>query len=179
MTNRQKLILNNIPFAQIIAGRMYKSVGNILEYEEILSCATIGLIDAIDKYKDNYGAKFNTYAFFRMKGVIIDELRKIDHLSRNMRQKIKDNLIEDITLVDYDKVKNILPKNYLEINEDKIDIELAIKKLSKIEQIIIYYHYYYDLSDGAISTKLNKKYSTIRRIRIQAIQKLKIYLGGE
>ena len=110
MTNRQKLILENIPLAQIIAGRMYKELGNKLEYDEILSCATIGLMDALDKYNANCGAKFATYANFRIKGAIIDELREMDYLSRNMREKVKANLIDDITFVDYDKVKNIIPK---------------------------------------------------------------------
>lgn len=105
MTNRQKLVFDNIPLAQIIAGRMYKELGNKLEYDEILSCATIGLIDAVDKYNANYGAKFTTYAYFRMRGVIIDELREMDYLSQNMRQKVKANLVEDITFIDYEKVK--------------------------------------------------------------------------
>jgi RNA polymerase sigma factor for flagellar operon FliA len=54
-----------------------------------------GLIDAIDKYDVRKNVKFETYASLRIRGAILDKLRKMDLLSRNTRDRVR--LIEDVS----------------------------------------------------------------------------------
>src|SRR6185503_15848049 len=70
-------------------GRLAIGLPAILDYEDILSYGTIGLIEALDRYDDSKGVKFETYAISRIRGAIIDALRSLDRLPRSVRQKAK------------------------------------------------------------------------------------------
>jgi len=73
-----------------VAGRLYSSYGNNVEFDDLVSYGIFGLIDAIDKFDLNRGVKFETYAQLRIRGAIIDHLREIDWLPRSVRQKSKE-----------------------------------------------------------------------------------------
>ncbi len=60
------------------------------ELDDLISVGTIGLMDAIDKYDPKQGVKFKTYAEYRIRGQILDELRSLDWASRATRDKMKD-----------------------------------------------------------------------------------------
>jgi RNA polymerase sigma factor for flagellar operon FliA len=72
-----------------VVGRLAIGLPAILDYEDILSYGTIGLIEALDRYDDSKGVKFETYAISRIRGAIIDALRALDRLPRSVRQKAK------------------------------------------------------------------------------------------
>jgi RNA polymerase sigma factor for flagellar operon FliA len=61
----------------------------VLDYEDIVSHGTIGLIEALDRYDENKAVKFETYAMARIRGSIIDALRALDRLPRSVRQKAR------------------------------------------------------------------------------------------
>jgi RNA polymerase sigma factor for flagellar operon FliA len=61
----------------------------MLDYEDILSYGTIGLIEALDRYDGSKGVKFETYAMNRIRGAIIDAFRALDRLPRSVRQKAR------------------------------------------------------------------------------------------
>lgn len=76
----------------------------------------IGLIDAMNKYKKDKNAQFKTYAEFRIRGEIIDELRKQDWMTRSERnkqkkfKKAKNNLTEELGRVPTsNEISNVLP----------------------------------------------------------------------
>lgn len=87
---REELILKYTYLVKFVAGRLYASYGNNVEFEDLVSYGIFGLIDAIDKYDIARGVKFETYAQLRIRGAIIDQLREIDWLPRSVRQKSKE-----------------------------------------------------------------------------------------
>lgn len=87
---REELILKYTYIVKFVAGRLYASYGNNVEFDDLLSYGIFGLIDAIDKYDFTRGVKFETYAQLRIRGAIIDQLREIDWLPRSVRQKSKE-----------------------------------------------------------------------------------------
>ncbi|MDK2917415.1 MAG: polymerase sigma factor FliA [Candidatus Petromonas sp.] len=86
---KNKLIMANIELVKVIAGRLYHSYSTYVEYEDLVSYGIIGLIDAIEKFDLDKNVKFETYASFRIRGSIIDQLRNLDWVPRSTRQKYK------------------------------------------------------------------------------------------
>jgi RNA polymerase sigma factor FliA len=87
---REELILQYAPLVKYVMGRLAISLPSILDYEDILSFGTIGLIEAVERFDPTKGVKFETYAISRIRGAIIDALRSLDRLPRSVRQKAKE-----------------------------------------------------------------------------------------
>ena len=64
-------------------------LGYNVEYEDLVSYGVFGLIDAIDKFDTNKEVKFETYASLRIRGAILDQIRKMDWIPRTIRQRQK------------------------------------------------------------------------------------------
>lgn len=60
-----------------------------MEYDDLVGYGIFGLIDAIDKFDYDKGVKFETYASLRIRGAILDQIRKMDWIPRSLRQKQK------------------------------------------------------------------------------------------
>lgn len=86
---KDQLIIQYIEFVKIIAGRLYSNYGNNVEFEDLVSYGVFGLLDAIDKFDPTKNVKFETYAYIRIRGAIIDQLRILDWVPRSVRQKHK------------------------------------------------------------------------------------------
>jgi len=110
---REELILNYLYLVKFIAGRLYVSYNNTVEYDDLVSYGMFGLIDAIDKYEFSRGVKFETYAHLRIRGAIIDYLREIDWIPRSVRQKAKE-LEKAYTEVELEKGSNATDKDIAE-----------------------------------------------------------------
>jgi len=87
---KEKLILEYAPIVKYQAGRLVMHVGQHVEYDDLVSYGIFGLIDAIDKFDAGKGVKFETYASLRIRGAIIDNIRKMDWVPRTLRQKSKE-----------------------------------------------------------------------------------------
>ena len=86
ITQQPQQAATYIPFVRKIATRIAKRLPPSVEVDDLVSAGTIGLMEAIDRYKPEGGRSFETYAEFRVKGAIIDELRRNDPLKRAARQ---------------------------------------------------------------------------------------------
>lgn len=86
---REKLILEFAPLVKLVAGRLSMYLGYNVEYEDLCSYGIFGLIDAIDKFDFMKEVKFETYASLRIRGSILDQIRKMDWIPRTIRQKQK------------------------------------------------------------------------------------------
>jgi len=84
---REKLILQYAPIVKFVAGRLVAHIGQHVDFEDLISYGIFGLIDAIDKFDADKGVKFETYASVRIRGSIIDNIRKMDWVPRTLRQK--------------------------------------------------------------------------------------------
>lgn len=86
---REKLITEYAPLVNVVAGRLSMYLGYNVEYEDLVSYGIFGLIDAIDKFDPGKEVKFETYASLRIRGSILDQIRKMDWIPRTVRQKQK------------------------------------------------------------------------------------------
>ncbi len=84
---RDALIVEYAPMIRYIAQRIADRLPANIELDDLISTGVLGLIDAIEKYDSSKGAKFKTYAEFRVRGSIMDELRALDWVPRSVRHK--------------------------------------------------------------------------------------------
>lgn len=86
---REQIIIEYAGLVKIVAGKLSIYLGYNVEYDDLVGYGTFGLIDAIDKYDFDKGVKFETYASLRIRGAILDQVRRMDWLPRTVRQKQK------------------------------------------------------------------------------------------
>jgi len=86
---RDGLILEHMPLARYLVGRIAPQLPSHLDKQDLMSAAVIGLINAADRFDPTRGVMFKTFAEQHIRGTIIDELRSYDVLSRSMRDKYK------------------------------------------------------------------------------------------
>jgi RNA polymerase sigma factor for flagellar operon FliA len=84
------MIVSYAPLVKHIAGRMAMRIPSNITFDELISAGCLGLIDAIDRYDPSREVDLKTYAAYRIKGAILDELRSMDWYSRSMRKKIQE-----------------------------------------------------------------------------------------
>ncbi len=90
--NREELIKSMLPRVREIAYNIYIKFAHfepLMELEDLVHIGVLGLIDAINKFDPAKDVKFETYAEFRIRGAILDELRKEDILPRYKREIVK------------------------------------------------------------------------------------------
>ncbi|MEK7692415.1 MAG: FliA/WhiG family RNA polymerase sigma factor, partial [Bdellovibrionota bacterium] len=88
-SNRDKLILEYAPLIKYIAQKIAARLPANIELDDLISSGVIGLMDAIEKFDSSRDNKFKTYAEFRIRGAILDELRSQDWVPRSVREKSK------------------------------------------------------------------------------------------
>ncbi len=86
---REQLILEYAPLVKLVAGRLSMYLGYNVEYDDLVSYGIFGLIDAIDKFDMSKDVKFETYASLRIRGSILDQIRRMDWIPRTVRQRQK------------------------------------------------------------------------------------------
>ena len=85
---KNQILSHYIPLVKSTVRRLMPKYREYSESDDLISCGVIGLIDAVDKYDINYGVKFETYASTRIRGEILDYLRKQDWAPSSLRKKI-------------------------------------------------------------------------------------------
>lgn len=86
---KDKLIMEYAPLIKFIAQKIAVRLPANIELDDLISSGVIGLMDAIEKYDPSRDNKFKTYAEFRIRGSILDELRAQDWVPRSVRDKSK------------------------------------------------------------------------------------------
>lgn len=84
---REKLIIEYAQLVKLVAGRLSMYLGHNVEFDDLVSYGIFGLIDAIDKFDMDKNVKFETYASLRIRGAILDQIRKMDWIPRTVRQR--------------------------------------------------------------------------------------------
>ena len=85
---RDVLIRQYLPLIKLVANRIIRKLPPQIELNDLINTGVLGLIDAIEKFDPSRDIKFETYAEFRIRGAILDELRNLDWVPRSIRQKI-------------------------------------------------------------------------------------------
>lgn len=91
LANRRKqeeLVRKYAPLVKRVAYRMVNRLPSSVEVEDLISVGTIGLLQAIESFDDTKGTRFESFAEFRIKGAMLDELRTYDFMSRTARRKL-------------------------------------------------------------------------------------------
>lgn len=86
---KEQLIVEYAQLVKFVAGRLSMYLGNNVEFDDLTGYGIFGLIDAIDKFDIDKGIKFETYASLRIRGAILDSIRKMDWIPRSIRKKQK------------------------------------------------------------------------------------------
>jgi len=87
--SKERIVKRYLPLVKYVAARMAVSPPSGLDYEDLLSFGVFGLLDAIDRFDVSKGFSFQTFAVPRIRGAILDELRKYDWISRSGREKLQ------------------------------------------------------------------------------------------
>lgn len=96
---KEDIVKRFLPLVRYVASRMSVKFPPGLDFEDILSFGVLGLLDAIDRFEPGRGFVFQTFAVPRIRGAILDELRRFDWISRSGREKLQkfEKTLEDIT----------------------------------------------------------------------------------
>jgi RNA polymerase sigma factor for flagellar operon FliA len=86
-TLREQIVLEHTPLIRYIVNRIAIRLPSHIDLDDLYNTGVIGLMDAIEKYDPEKNCKFKTYAEFRIKGAILDQLRSLDWVPRSVRQK--------------------------------------------------------------------------------------------
>ena len=87
---REEIVKKYLYLVKYVAGRVAIGLPPNVEFNDLVSYGILGLFDAIDKYDVSQGNKFETYAVSRIRGSIMDELRKLDWAPRLLRKKARE-----------------------------------------------------------------------------------------
>lgn len=132
--NMDDLIIKYIPLVKRIVAKM-DTRNREYDEDDLFSIGIIGLIDALKKYDDKKGTSFETYAHIRVRGAIIDELRKLGKVSRNRIDKLNNYYREkeelEISLMRTPTEAEICEKMNME-KKDLFEIHETVNDLSNI-----------------------------------------------
>jgi len=161
-----KLVKDNIHLVRIIALNMIKTLQNV-ELEDVISYGYLGLVDASRKFNSSLGFKFSTYANVRIRGQILDEVRKAKK-SRSKHKMYSEEISLD--LVDSQQANPLI----LSEQESVLNrVKTAIKTLNYSEQTIINDFYLNELPQKPIANALGISQVRVSQIKKGALKKLK------
>jgi RNA polymerase sigma factor for flagellar operon FliA len=87
---RERMILEQMPQVRLIALRFHCRLAEKVYLEDLVSSGTLGLIAAIDNFRESRGVKLRTYSEHKIRGAILDSLRGLDWVSRGGRRRAKE-----------------------------------------------------------------------------------------
>jgi RNA polymerase sigma factor FliA len=160
---------------------------NVVEEKDYFQFGIEGLSEAIDRFDPDFGTKFETYAIQRIRGKIIDELRKLQIKPRTNYQNQDSNRViyKNVSLDQpYDNedgftLSEIIPSEYetpddeYHANEQRELLISAIKNLSERDRLIITLYYYEHMNYKEISQALDITVSRVSQLHSKIIKDLK------
>lgn len=147
---REKSIIEYSYLVKHIAARFAMRLPSSVFFDELISAGSLGLIDAVDKFDTSKHVSLKTYAQYRIKGAILDELRSMDPYSRSMRKKI-----QDITKA----VKAIEDRKGSPGTDEEISMELGVSLEGYYDMLTGIHGATVLKLDDFIKTKKNESYS--------------------
>jgi len=84
---RDRLLSEHLGLVHHVARRLQRRLSDQVEYDELLGPGTIGLMEAVESFDPDRGMAFSTFAVPRIRGAILDDLRRRDSVPRSVREK--------------------------------------------------------------------------------------------
>ena len=88
LKERDEIIIEYAPLIKYIANRCALRLPPHVDINDVINSGVLGLMDAIEKFDTQKGVQFKTYAEFRIKGAILDNLRTMDWVPRSIRKTV-------------------------------------------------------------------------------------------
>ena len=200
---RDELIVEYAQLVKLVAGRLNMYLGYNVEYDDLVGYGIFGLIDAIDKFDYGKNVKFETYASLRIRGAILDQIRKMDWIPRSLRQKQKrieaamakiesetghiasdEELAAEFTEAGSEVKMESAGNSHFDQPEEAIEKEelkkmmvRAIDSLTEKERSVVVLYYYEDMTLKEISLTLEVSESRVSQLHTKALNKMKKILG--
>lgn len=163
---REKIIIEYAPLVKLVAGRLNMYLGNNVEYDDLVGYGVFGLIDAIDKFDSKKEVKFETYASLRIRGAILDQIRKMDWIPRTVRQRQR-KITDAIKEIEARTGKSATDEEIAEalgISSDEYDDWQNQMKVTNVVSLDEFVEGGSDISDGgSIAAKVEKPEEAIER----------------
>lgn len=184
---KQQIILNYTNLVHYVIHHSKFISLNIVDDRDYFQFGIEGLSEAIDRFDPNYGTKFETYAIQRIRGKILDELRKIQikprtsnsdgevsyaNVSLNSSYDNEDGYMLSEVISNNDE----LPDEILNKNEAKDLLINAIQGLEERDRLVLTLYYFENLNYKEIAEVLNITVSRVSQIHTKIIKDLKTKL---
>ena len=88
-SQQERIVRHYAPKIRFLALRLKARLPRSIELGELISAGTLGLMEALGKFRPQFGIKFETYAETRIRGAMLDELRRMDWFPRSLRQRVR------------------------------------------------------------------------------------------
>ena len=130
--SRNKIVEQFLPLVKKIASDIYQKIPEkSVDFEDLCSYGSIGLIEAVERYDPSISIKFQTYAISRIRGSMIDHLRNIDWIPRSLRKKIKDY---EKAALEIESEKGEIPSDEEIANKLNLDVKDALKIKNEVNR---------------------------------------------
>ena len=87
--DREQLVQRFVPLVKRIAHHLMARLPANIQFEDLVQNGMLGLLDALDRFEEGFGAQFETYATQRVRGAMLDGLRENDWLPRSLRRELR------------------------------------------------------------------------------------------
>lgn len=154
---REQIIVEYVPLVKLVAGRLNMYLGYTVEYDDLVGYGVFGLIDAIDKFDFDKNIKFETYASLRIRGSILDQIRKMDWIPRSVRQKQK-QIESAISLLEKEKGSNVSDKEIADKIGISVDEYRNWESLTNVSNIASLDEFMEQGTDGSVKEFRNTTY---------------------
>lgn len=131
---QERLVRHYGPKIRYLALRLKVKLPKNIELSELMSAGTLGLMEALGKFRPELGIKFDTYAENRIRGAMLDELRRLDWFPRSLRQRVRQ--LDDATWkIEHEKGRppteaELVEHTGLEIKDVRLGLEALQNQLS-------------------------------------------------
>ena len=183
---KKQIILNYVNLVHYVIHHSRFTINNILDERDYFQYGIEGLNEAIDRFDPDYGTKFETYAIQRIRGKIIDELRKLQKKYKNDANETSiESFYTNVSLnnspedEDGYTLGEIIPNDSesvsdtVEKSEMKEFLMSAIKELNERDRLILSLYYFENLNYKEIAELLKITISRVSQIHTRIVKDLK------
>jgi RNA polymerase sigma factor for flagellar operon FliA len=188
-TTKKQIMINYTNLVHYVIHHSKFMKLNIVDEKDYFQFGIEGLSEAIERFDPEYGTKFETYAIQRIRGKIIDELRKLQIKPRNVQNSDSEFRYRNVSLNNpYDNEDGYMlseiipsdaakPDDIVQKDEQKDLLIEAVKSLNERDRLVITLYYYENLNYNEIAEVLNITISRVSQIHSKIMKELKSKLN--
>jgi RNA polymerase sigma factor FliA len=181
VTHQEHALVQFQPMVKRIAHHVFRKVPSNVEFDDLFQAGMIGLHDALTRFMPEEGVKPETFLSKRVRGAMIDELRRQDWLTRSERHEIGDSFfmtsldIEDDDgnkTTSYEVEADENTEKYFTMKQMVKALSAEIERLPESEQRVLSMMYEHDLSQSEVAHTMNVSSSRVCQIHKKAVDRL-------